>query len=128
MTTLNQPGSARDFFAAIDLDAPPYIPELHQDDCEDVTCTRCIDPTPLSAADRYVLGRDGVFATLFDQQERRLVVENSTEENCRKVRDQLIAHHDGQLAEQRHQYLDLDADSAFTVPGCICACPPKPAA
>jgi hypothetical protein len=34
----------------------------------------------------------------------------------------------GLLAEQRHQFLDLDADSAYTVPGCICACPPKPAA
>lgn len=32
----------------------------------------------------------------------------------------------GAIAEQRHQYLDLDADSAFTVPGCICpACPPR---
>lgn len=30
------------------------------------------------------------------------------------------------LVEQRHQYLDLDTDSAFTVPGCICpACPPR---
>lgn len=78
--------------------------------------------------DRYVIGRDGVFATLYDRQENRLVVENSTEEHCRKVRDQLIAFHDGQLAEQRHQLFDLDADSAYTVPGCICACPPKPAA
>jgi hypothetical protein len=33
---------------------------------------------------------------------------------------------DALLAEQRHQFLDLDADSAFTVPGCICpACPPR---
>ncbi|MFE0088823.1 hypothetical protein [Streptomyces sp. NPDC059016] len=33
---------------------------------------------------------------------------------------------DGLLAEQRHQYLDLDADSAFTVPGSCCpACPPR---
>ncbi|WP_330479906.1 hypothetical protein OG301_38870 (plasmid) [Streptomyces platensis] len=35
---------------------------------------------------------------------------------------------DSLLAEQRHQLFDLDADSAYTVPGCICACPPKPAA
>ncbi|PBC72328.1 MULTISPECIES: hypothetical protein [unclassified Streptomyces] len=35
---------------------------------------------------------------------------------------------EAQLAEQRHQYLDLDVDSAFTLPGCICACPPEPAA
>ncbi|MFJ8677173.1 hypothetical protein [Streptomyces sp. NPDC093589] len=37
------------------------------------------------------------------------------------------AYHQGQLAEQLHQYLDLDADSVYTVPGCICACPPKAA-
>jgi hypothetical protein len=33
---------------------------------------------------------------------------------------------DGLLAEQRHALLDLDADSAFTIPGCVCpACPPR---
>ncbi|MFD9222049.1 hypothetical protein ACFWDI_19005 [Streptomyces sp. NPDC060064] len=32
----------------------------------------------------------------------------------------------GLLAEQRHQLLDLDPDSAFTLPGCTCVnCPPK---
>ncbi|MFB7929210.1 hypothetical protein ACFC4C_08880 [Streptomyces sp. NPDC056039] len=41
--------------------------------------------------DRYVIGRDGVFATLWDRQERRLVVENATEEYCRRVRDTLLA-------------------------------------
>lgn len=35
---------------------------------------------------------------------------------------------DALLAEQRHQLFDLDADSTYTVPGCVCACPPKPAA
>ncbi|MEU7435694.1 hypothetical protein AB0B07_33375 [Streptomyces sioyaensis] len=85
-------------------------------------------PTSLPTTDRYVIGRDGVFATLYDSQENRLVVENATEEHCLQVRDQLIGYRDGQLAEQRHQYLDLDADSAFTTPGCVCACPPKPAA
>lgn len=75
--------------------------------------------------DRYVIGRDGVFATLYDRQERRLLVQNATEDHCLKVRDQLI---DGQLAEQRHQYFDLDLDSAYALPGCICACQPKPAA
>ncbi|MFF8829272.1 hypothetical protein [Streptomyces sp. NPDC015131] len=31
-----------------------------------------------------------------------------------------------ELAEQRHQYLDLDADSEFTIPGSCCpACPPR---
>lgn len=33
---------------------------------------------------------------------------------------------EGLLLEQRHQYLDLDPDSAFPLPGCTCpACPPK---
>ncbi|GGU52108.1 hypothetical protein [Streptomyces lavendofoliae] len=33
---------------------------------------------------------------------------------------------DALLAEQRHQYLDLDPDSQFTVPGSCCpACPPR---
>jgi hypothetical protein len=32
----------------------------------------------------------------------------------------------GALAEQRHQFYDLDADSQFTVPGSCCpACPPR---
>lgn len=51
MTTPNidrpvRPATAREFFAALDPNARPYIPELHEDDCEDVTCARCIDPTP----------------------------------------------------------------------------------
>ncbi|MFI7096786.1 hypothetical protein [Streptomyces lydicus] len=81
--------TARQFFAALDPNTPPYIPELHHDDCEDPDCTRCIELTPTSPQT------------------------NATE---------------GALAEQRHQLFDLDADSAYTVPGCICACPPKPAA
>jgi hypothetical protein len=33
---------------------------------------------------------------------------------------------DGLLLEQRHQYLDLDADSVCCLPGTACvACPPK---
>jgi hypothetical protein len=33
---------------------------------------------------------------------------------------------DALLAEQRHQFYDLDADSQFTVPGSCCpACPPR---
>lgn len=40
---------------------------------------------PETSTRRYVIGRDGVFATLYDQQEERLVVENSTEEHCRRV-------------------------------------------
>lgn len=42
----SRPATAREFFAALDPNAQPYIPELHKDDCEDVTCARCIDPTP----------------------------------------------------------------------------------
>ncbi|MEU0181836.1 hypothetical protein ABZ312_11695 [Streptomyces sp. NPDC006207] len=32
---------------------------------------------------------------------------------------------EGALLEQRHQLLDLDADSVWTLPGCIPACPPR---
>lgn len=36
------------------------------------------------------------------------------------------AAREGLLAEQRHQLLDLDPDSAFTLPGSCCVnCPPK---
>lgn len=46
--------------------------------------------TPALAGDeRYVIGRNGVFATLYDRQEQRLVVDNSTEEHCRAVREEL---------------------------------------
>ncbi|MER7477351.1 hypothetical protein ABTX60_06810 [Streptomyces sp. NPDC126510] len=41
--------------------------------------------------ERYVIGRNGVFATLYDWQEHRLVVDNATEEHCRRVRDELTA-------------------------------------
>ncbi|KUN32474.1 hypothetical protein AQJ11_02820 [Streptomyces corchorusii] len=47
------------------------------------------EPKPVD--ERYVIGRDGVFATLYDRQEQRLVVENATEEYCRQVRDALLA-------------------------------------
>ncbi|MFK8844750.1 hypothetical protein [Streptomyces sp. Ac-502] len=79
-------------------------------------------------AERYVIGRSGVFATLWDRQEKRLVVDNATEEHCRRVRDQLLmaieldriqqAHDvtDGRLAEQRH-LLDADPDTAVPLPG-----------
>lgn len=40
---------------------------------------------------RYVIGRDGVFATLYDRHENRLVVENSTEAHCRRVKAELDA-------------------------------------
>ncbi|MEU9634442.1 hypothetical protein AB0D80_08705 [Streptomyces tendae] len=49
--------------------------------------------------DRYVIGRDGVFATLWDRQDRRLVVENATEAHCRRVRDTLLAERAATAAE-----------------------------
>lgn len=47
MTTpiTNHPLSAREFFAALDPNATPYIPELHEDDCDVVTCASCATPT-----------------------------------------------------------------------------------
>lgn len=39
---------------------------------------------------RYVIGRDGVFATLWDRHERRMVVENASEEQCRRIRNGLL--------------------------------------
>ncbi|MGW3445619.1 hypothetical protein [Streptomyces sp. NPDC001076] len=44
---------------------------------------------PKPAPERYVIGRNGVFATLYDRLEGRLVVDNSTEEHCLQVRDEL---------------------------------------
>lgn len=44
-----------------------------------------------AATERYVIGRNGVFATLYDRQEERLIVDNATEEYCRRVRDELTA-------------------------------------
>lgn len=42
--------------------------------------------------ERYVIGRNGAFATLYDTVERRLLVENTTEGFCLKVRAWLTAH------------------------------------
>lgn len=66
-------------------------------------------PATGSQQDRYVLGRDGVFATLWDSQEHRMVVENATEEHCRKVRDQL-AYRDCQEADLAHLLDACDAN------------------
>lgn len=66
--------------------------------------------------DRYVIGRDGVFATLWDRQENRLVVENATEEHCRKVRDQLVDAEVLREAIAREAGLGADAQvSAFSL-------------
>lgn len=41
-----------------------------------------------------------------------------------QVRDARLRR--GRLEEQRHQFLDLDADSACCLPGFVCvACPPR---
>jgi hypothetical protein len=53
--------------------------------------TRNCPGIPLRPEDRYAIGRDGVFATLYDQQEKRLIVDNATAEHCARVRDQLLA-------------------------------------
>lgn len=45
----------------------------------------------MSERDRYVIGRDGVFATLYDTVERRLIVENATRAFCEQVREDLLA-------------------------------------
>ncbi|MFE7780316.1 hypothetical protein [Streptomyces nigrescens] len=93
MTNTNL-GSARDFFAALDFDAPPYNPELHADDCEDVTCARCIDPTPTPQPMTPELATAYEFYRLQQAQ----------------------AVTDGRLAEQRH-LLDADPDTAVPTPG-----------
>ncbi|MEU0059886.1 hypothetical protein [Streptomyces sp. NPDC006334] len=49
------------------------------------------EPKSAPAPERFVIGRDGVFATLYDWQENRVVVENASEEHCRRVRDELLA-------------------------------------
>lgn len=38
----------------------------------------------------------------------------------RLKREDEARHRSGQLAEQRHQVYDLDADSAYTIPGACC--------
>lgn len=70
-----------------------------------------------SEPERYVIGRNGVFATLYDCREKRLLLDNASEDNCLRLA--------GLLLEQDHQYNDLDADSACCLPGFTCpACPP----
>lgn len=58
---------------------------------------------------RYVIGRNGAFATLYDRQTNRLLVDNATESHCRRVRDRLIA--------QAHDLDPLDAAFAALAPG-----------
>lgn len=66
------------------------------------------EPKPAPVDERYVIGRNGVFATLYDRQEQRLVVDNATEEHCRRVRDEL-------LAAERPPWARCDAPAASHV-------------
>ncbi|MFD7922596.1 hypothetical protein ACFV3R_25630 [Streptomyces sp. NPDC059740] len=80
-------------------------------------------PAPES---RYIIGHDGVFATLYDRQAHRVVVENATEEHCLRRREELVqAEEIRELADalpvdMRHQLLDLDTDSTCRLPGFTC--------
>lgn len=106
MTTPNRPLSAREFLS-LPTSGVPFIPELHADDCDDVTCVRCVKP-PTSTS------RMDVPAAQVAAEFAALKAKRTT---------------DGLLAEQRHQYLDLDADSVCRPVGFNCpACLPKPEA
>jgi hypothetical protein len=69
--------------------------------------TAMLDTT--ATQERYYIGRDGVFATLYDRKVGRLVVENSTEEHCRKVSARLLV--------QQHDMDGLDKQFARMAPG-----------
>ena len=61
------------------------------------------------AQGRYHVGRNGVFATLYDRETGRVVVDNSTTARCHHVRDRLLA--------QAHDLDELDAAFAALAPG-----------
>jgi hypothetical protein len=83
------------------MTAAPFIPELHDDACDDTGCTGCQQP------------RSGI---------ARLDVPAAQVAADVKA----AALRQAELAEQRHQFYDLDPDSQFTVPGSCCpACPPR---
>jgi hypothetical protein len=87
-----------------DMTANPFIPELHDDACDDTGCTGCRQPR--SGIARLDVPTETVAAEFVALKAKRTT--------------------DALLAEQRHQFLDLDADSQFTVPGSCCpACPPR---
>jgi hypothetical protein len=72
--------------------------------------------TPAPAPEeRYFIGRNGVFATLYDRREKRVVLDNATEAACLRLA--------GLLLEQTHQYRDLDADSTCCPDGPEFGCP-----
>lgn len=82
---------AREFFA-LRADAIPFIPELHRDDCEDVTCVRCVEAQPSI-----------------------IQAERDAAEKARR----------DAFAEEQRLYRELDADSYWPMPGCVCpVCPP----
>ncbi|GAA0500887.1 hypothetical protein [Streptomyces olivaceiscleroticus] len=55
---MNTPLTVRDYLAGIPADTKPYIPELHQDDCEDTTCARCVD-SPADETAKKALNKAG---------------------------------------------------------------------
>jgi hypothetical protein len=79
--------------ALLEHDASGWIPEIHLDECPGDTCQGC-DPQHLAVKAAQIL------VDLKAVAARR--------------------EHEGLLAEQRHQLLDLDADSVFTIPGACC--------
>jgi hypothetical protein len=86
------------------MTAAPFIPELHDDACDDTGCTGCRPPR--SGIARLDVPAAEVAAEFVALKAKRLT-------EC-------------ELLEQRHQLFDLDADSAFTIPGSCCpACPPR---
>lgn len=83
---------ARELLVAL-LAHDAWLPDLHRDVCEDDTCTGC-DPQHLA------------------EQAAQIIVDLKAIA-ARRERE-------GLLAELRHQVYDLDADSAFTIPGACC--------
>ncbi len=68
---MTEPLTAREFLAAIDP-ARPFIPELHEDDCENVDCVRCVKPTRptvrlYTTADHRVWNLNAAYVDGFDR-------------------------------------------------------------
>ncbi|MFC8272322.1 hypothetical protein ACFUJR_07220 [Streptomyces sp. NPDC057271] len=75
------------------LAAPPFIPELHKDDCLDTTCVRCEpEPNPIERLD-----------VTAEELERQIA---EIRANARKA----CPDADGAHWEQWHAFLDIDPD------------------
>jgi hypothetical protein len=46
---MSEPLTAREFLSLVDP-SRPFIPELHEDDCDDVSCARCVKPASSTSA------------------------------------------------------------------------------